>query len=85
MNTNKAIVTVLRAGIIVGLILIVIGECISGDNAFLYWGMLILISSPFLAVIAAFVGLISEKDRFWACIAGIVVLIMVSGAVVAML
>ena len=85
MNMNKSIAWTLRIGIVLGLILIVIGELISEDNLFLYYGLLILIASPLFAVIVAFIGLISEKDWFWACIAGLVVIIVVSGAVVAML
>jgi uncharacterized membrane protein len=80
MNMNKAIAWTLRTGIVLGLILIVIGEFMSEGNPFLYYGLLILIASPMFAVITAFVGLILEKDWKWAAVAGIVVLIVVSGA-----
>ena len=85
MNMNRSIAWTLRIGIIVGLILIIIGEFISEDNPFLYWGLLVLISSPLFGVIVAFISMISEKDLFWTCIAGLVVIIVVSGAIVAML
>jgi len=85
MSMNKSIAWTLRIGIIIGLALVIIGEFISEDNPFLYYGLLILIASPLFAVIAAFLGLVREKDWFWACIAGLVVIIVVSGAIVAMM
>ena len=83
MNMNKNIAWTLRIGIVLGLILIIIGELISEDNLFLYWGLLILIASPLFGVVVAFIGMISERDWFWACIAGLVVIIVVTGAIVA--
>jgi len=82
---NRAIAWTLRVGIVLGLILIVIGEAISEDNPFLYYGLLVLIASPLFAVIAAFIGLAQQKEWFWAGIAGSVVIIVVLGVVVAML
>jgi len=82
---NKSIAWTLRIGIILGLILIIIGELMAEGNPFLYYGLLVLIASPLFAVVVAFIGLVSEKDWFWAAIAAIVVVIVVSGAVVAML
>jgi uncharacterized membrane protein len=75
----------LRIGIVIGLILIVIGEFMSEGNPFLYYGLLVLIASPMLAVIVTFIGLITERDWLWAGVAGLVVIIVVSGAVLAML
>lgn len=85
MNMNKSIAWTLRIGIVVGLVLIVIGEFLEEDNAFLYYGLLVLIASPMFAAIAALIGLIREKDWFWALIALIVLAIVVSGAVLATL
>jgi len=82
---NKATAWTLRIGIIIGLILIVIGEFLSEGNPFLYYGVLVLIASPMMAVIVTFAGLAAMKDWFWAAIAGIVLVIVVSGAVVAMM
>ncbi len=82
---NKSIAWTLRIGIVLGLVLIIIGECISEDNPFLYYGLLILIASPMFAVIVAFIGLVREKDWFWACIAGLVMIVVVSGAIIAMM
>ncbi|MBR4684978.1 MAG: DUF1634 domain-containing protein [Candidatus Methanomethylophilaceae archaeon] len=85
MNMNKAIAWTLRIGIVLGLILIVIGEFMTEGNPFLYYGVLILITSPMFAVVTAFIGLILEKDWKWAAVAGIVVAIVVSGAFLAMM
>ena len=85
MNMNKSIAWTLRIGIVIGLILIVIGEASGGDSPFLYYGLLLLIASPLFAVIAAFVSLVSEKDWKWAGVAAIVVVIVVVGAILAMI
>lgn len=85
MSMNKSIAWTLRIGTVVGLAMIAVGLCISDDNPFLYYGLLVLIASPLFAVIAALVGLIREKDWFWAGIAALVVIIVVSGAIIAML
>ncbi|MBE6519109.1 MAG: DUF1634 domain-containing protein [Thermoplasmata archaeon] len=85
MNMNKAIAWTLRIGIVLGLILIVIGEFMTEGNPFLYYGVLILITSPMFAVVTAFIGLILEKDWKWAAVAGVVVAIVVSGAFLAMM
>ncbi len=82
---NKAIAWTLRIGIVLGLILIVIGEFMTEGNPFLYYGVLILITSPMFAVVTAFIGLILEKDWKWAAVAGVVVAIVVSGAFLAMM
>ena len=85
MNMNRSIAWTLRIGIVIGLIMIVIGEFLSEGNGLLYWGLLVLICSPMFAVIVAFIGLVKERDWFWAAIAAIVVAIVLSGAVVAMM
>jgi len=85
MNMNRMTAWTLRIGIVIGLILIVIGEFMSEGNPFLYYGLLVLIASPMLAVIVTFIGLITERDWPWAGVAGLVVIIVVSGAVLAML
>ncbi len=82
---NRSIAWTLRIGIVLGLFLIVIGEFLEEGNSVLYYGLLILIASPLFAVIAAFIGLVSERDWFWACIAGAVMAVVVSGAIIAIL
>ena len=72
----------LRAGIVLGMILMVIGllvESTGGDDTILYAGMLVLIISPFLGVIVSFVSLLSEKDWIWAIVAGILIVITTTG------
>ena len=84
MNMNRSIAWTLRIGIVIGLVLIIAGELLPSDDL-LYWGLLILIASPMFAVIVAFIGLVREKDWFWAGIAAVVMIIVISGAVLAML
>ena len=85
MNMNMSIAWTLRIGIVLGLILIVIGEFLEPGNQVLYYGLLVLIASPMFAVIAALIGLIRERDWFWALIAIVVLVIVVSGAILAAL
>ena len=85
MNMNMSIAWTLRIGIVLGLILIVIGEFLEPGNQVLYYGLLVLIASPMFAVIAALIGLIRERDWFWALIAVIVLVIVISGAILAAL
>ena len=80
---NMSIAWTLRIGIVLGLILIVIGEFLEPGNQILYYGLLVLIASPMFAVIAALIGLIREKDWFWALIAVVVLVIVISGAILA--
>ena len=74
---NMSIAWTLRIGIVLGLILIVIGEFLEPGNQVLYYGLLVLIASPMFAVIAALIGLIRERDWFWALIAVVVLVILV--------
>lgn len=85
MNMNMSIAWTLRIGIVLGLILIVIGEFLEPGNQVLYYGLLVLIASPMFAVIAALIGLIRERDWFWALITIVVLVIVVSGAILAAL
>ncbi|AMK14381.1 hypothetical protein AUP07_1344 [methanogenic archaeon mixed culture ISO4-G1] len=82
---NMSIAWTLRIGIVLGLILIVIGEFLEPGNQVLYYGLLVLIASPMFAVIAALIGLIRERDWFWALIAVVVLVIVISGAILAAL
>ena len=82
MNLNRSTAMTLRAGIVLGMILMVIGllvESTGGDDTILYAGMLVLIISPFLGVIVSFVSLLSEKDWIWAIVAGILIAITTTG------
>ena len=82
---NRSIAWTLRAGIALGLILIVIGEFLEDGNPALGYGLLIMISSPLLAVITALICLVAERDWFWAAAAAAVVVIVAGGAILAML
>ena len=82
MNLNRSTALTLRAGIVLGMILMVIGllvESTGGDDTILYAGILVLIISPFLGVIVSFVSLLSEKDWIWAIVAGILIVITTTG------
>ena len=82
MNLNRSTAMTLRAGIVLGMVLMVIGllvESTGGDDTILYAGMLVLIISPFLGVIVSFVSLLSEKDWIWAIVAGILIAITTTG------
>ena len=82
MNLNRSTAMTLRAGIVLGMVLMVIGlfiESTGGDDTILYTGMLVLIISPFLGVIVSFVSLLSEKDWIWAIVAGILIVITTTG------
>lgn len=82
MNLNRSTAMTLRAGIVLGMVLMVIGlliESTGGDDTLLYTGMLVLIISPFLGVIVSFVSLLSEKDWIWAIVAGILIAITTTG------
>ena len=82
MNLNRSTAMTLRAGIVLGMVLMVIGLLIKstgGDDTLLYTGMLVLIISPFLGVIVSFVSLLSEKDWIWAIVAGILIVITTTG------
>lgn len=82
MNLNRSTAMTLRAGIVLGMVLMIIGllvESTGGDDTILYAGMLVLIISPFLGVIVSFVSLLSEKDWIWAIVAGILIVITTTG------
>lgn len=82
MSLNRSTAMTLRAGIVLGMVLMVIGlliESTGGDDTLLYTGMLVLIISPFLGVIVSFVSLLSEKDWIWAIVAGILIVITTTG------
>ena len=82
MNLNRSTAMTLRAGIVLGMVLMVIGlliESTGGDDTLLYTGMLVLIISPFLGVIVSFVSLLSEKDWIWAIVTGILIVITTTG------
>ncbi len=87
MTLNKLTALVLRAGIILGLVLIIIGLAVTmtgGEDSILYAGVLVLIASPFAGVIATFLCLVKEKDWFWVLVAGILLIITCAGVVLSL-
>lgn len=87
MTLNKLTALVLRAGILLGLILIIIGLAVTmtgGEVSILYAGVLVLIASPFAGVIATFLCLVKEKDWFWVLVAGILLVITCAGVVLSL-
>ncbi len=87
MTLNKLTALVLRAGILLGLVLIIIGLAVTmtgGEDSILYAGVLVLIASPFAGVIATFLCLVKEKDWFWVLVAGILLIITCAGVVLSL-
>lgn len=87
MNLNKSTALTLRAGIVVGMVLMVIGlimDATGGGDGILYTGILVLIISPFLGAIVSFVSLLSERDWLWAAVAGVLILITTAGIVISL-
>lgn len=81
-DLNRSTAFTLRAGIVVGIVLMVAGlvqYAYDGEETLLYIGILILIISPFLGVIVSFVVLIMEKDWRWALVAAVLVIVTTAG------
>jgi len=72
----------LRAGIVLGLALIVIGLAIGEDVLSL--GLLVLIASPLAGVAVTTVCLLREKDRFWAGVALVLIVVVAAGILTSM-
>lgn len=88
MMLNKATALTLRAGVVLGMILMVIGLAMSamdGGDSVLYFGVLVLIASPLAGVVVTLLCLLREKDRFWAMIAGILLMITIAGVLISLI
>ncbi len=88
MMLNRATALTLRAGVVLGMILMVIGLAVSamdGGDSVLYFGVLVLIASPLAGVVVTLLCLLKEKDRFWAMIAGILLMITVAGVLISLI
>lgn len=88
MMLNKATALTLRAGVVLGMILMVIGLAVSamdGEDSVLYFGVLVLIASPLAGVVVTLLCLLREKDRFWAMIAGILLMITIAGVLISLI
>lgn len=87
MNLNRSTALTLRAGIVIGMVLMVIGlimDATGGGDGILYIGILVLIISPFLGAIVSFISLLSERDWLWAAVAGVLILITTAGIVISL-
>ncbi len=87
MNLNRSTALTLRAGIVIGMVLMIIGlimDATGGGDGILYIGILVLIISPFLGAIVSFISLLSENDWLWAAVAGVLILITTAGIVISL-
>lgn len=85
MSLNKMTALALRVGIVAGMVLMAFGlvlEMTGHGDRILYLGILVLIASPFVGAIVTFLCLLKEGDRYWAVIAGILLLITTAGILV---
>ena len=88
MMLNKATALTLRAGVVLGMILMVVGLAVSamdGGDSVLYFGVLVLIASPLAGVVVTLLCLLREKDRFWAMIAGILLMITIASVLISLI
>ena len=86
MNVNTLTSTVLKIGLIAGLLITVAGLLLQdhfGDTI-LWIGLLIMICSPLIGIIATFVMLIKEKDWKWVKIAMILIIVIVIGLILSL-
>lgn len=86
-DLNRSTATTLRVGIVIGMILMLAGLCLyfmDGTDALIYIGLLVLIVSPFLGVIASFVVLVIERDWRWAAVAAVLFVVTAIGIVISL-
>lgn len=86
MITEKATSKALMASVLIGFALIVVGELVkiagNGDSM-LWFGILFLIISPLIAVIAAMLSFILGKEWDWAIVTISLVIISIIGIILA--
>lgn len=86
-DLNRSTATTLRVGIVIGMILMLVGLCLyfmDGTDTLIYIGLLVLIVSPFLGVIASFVVLVIERDWRWAAVAAVLFVVTAIGIVISL-
>ena len=69
------------------MVLMLAGLCLyfmDGTDTLIYIGLLVLIVSPFLGVIASFVVLVIERDWRWAAVAAILFVVTAIGIVISL-
>lgn len=86
MNLNEATSRTLRYAVIVSMIVIAIGLAAyvldMGENI-LWLGVLLLILSPLFGIIVSFISLIIEKDKKWASVAAVLLIVVTIGILIA--
>lgn len=84
-DLNRLTALTLRVGVVIGMVLMLAGLCLylsDGTDTLIYIGLLVMIVSPFLGVIASFVVLILEKDWRWASVAAVLFIVTAIGILV---
>lgn len=85
IDVNRATALTLRAGIVTGVILMVIGLIqygLDGTETVLYYGVLLLIVSPFIGVLVTFGVLVIDRDWKWVTVAAVLVIVTVIGIII---
>lgn len=85
IDVNRATALTLRAGIVAGVILMVIGLIqygLDGTETVLYYGVLLLIVSPFIGVLVTFGVLVIDRDWKWVTVAAVLVIVTVIGIII---
>ncbi len=88
MNVNRATALTIRAGVVIGVVLMALGLAVSmlgGTDTVLYYGVLVLIVSPFAGVLATLVCLVTERDTFWISVAVVLLAVVVAGMLLSLL
>lgn len=84
-DLNRTTALTLRVGIVIGMVLMLGGLCwyiADGTDALIYIGLLVMIVSPFLGVVASFAVLILERDWRWAAVAAVLFVVTAIGIVI---
>lgn len=85
MNLNESTSCVLKIGSVTGILIIFIGLMLSIQSygtTVIWFGILVLIFTPFLGVIVSCAYLAKEKDWFWMKISIILIIVMISGIII---
>lgn len=87
LDLNRSTAFMLRAGIVAGIVLMIIGLALylmDGTETVLYLGVLVLIISPFLGVLVSFAVLIIDRDWRWTAVAAVLVIVTAIGILISL-
>jgi uncharacterized membrane protein len=88
VNINNVTSLALKCCLFIGLVLAAAGLVLSeyeyGDTI-MWTGLLVVIASPFVGILATYAGLISVKDKKWVIIATILIIVIVIGLAISLL